>query len=195
MNPQLWWFVARATGLVAWATAVASLLVGLALASRALGARPKGPWLLSLHRWLGGLTLVWTGAHVGALVLDSYVEFDLADVMVPFAATWRPAATAAGVAAAWLLVAVEVTSLQMRRLPKRVWRAIHLSSYAMAVLATAHGFAAGSDTTDGWFAVATVLAVAAATFLLTYRAFAPAARAARARTDRPPVRVARSDAA
>ena len=90
MAPEIWWYIARATGLVAWALAVGSLLLGLALATRAMGPKPKGPWLLDLHRWLGGLAVVFTAAHVGGLIADSYVSFDLVDALVPFAASWRP---------------------------------------------------------------------------------------------------------
>ena len=47
---------------------------------------------------------------------------------------------------AWLLVAVEATSLVRHRLPTKAWRWIHLSSYATFVASTLHLFTAGSDT-------------------------------------------------
>lgn len=182
MDEKLWWYLSRATGLVAWGLAVASILLGLALASRALGKKPPAPWLLALHRWTGGLTIAFTLGHVGALVADSFVHFGWADVLVPFASSWRPAAVAWGVLAMWLLVAIELTSLQMRRLPKRLWRAVHLSSYLVAVLATAHGFTAGTDTRSGAFAWVAVAAVGSMAFFAMYRALAPikGARARRA---------------
>ena len=45
------------------ALAAASVLWGMALSTRALGARPKAPWLLDLHRFLGGMTVLFVGAH------------------------------------------------------------------------------------------------------------------------------------
>ena len=42
-------------------------------------------------------------------------------------------------------VAVEVTSLFMRRLPRRVWHSIHLLSLVALVLVTVHAFTAGAD--------------------------------------------------
>ena len=186
MDEKLWWYLARATGLVAWGLAVASILLGLALASRALGKKPPAPWLLALHRWTGGLTIAFTLGHVGALAADSFVHFGWADVVVPFASAWRTTAVAWGVIAMWLLVAIEVTSLQMRRLPKRAWRAVHLSSYAVAVLSTLHAFTAGTDTRSGAFAWVAVAAIAATTFFAAYRRLAPA-KAVRA--SRVPARV------
>jgi len=173
MDPKLWWYLSRATGLVAWGLALASIVVGLALASRALGPKPKAPWLLSLHRWLGGLTVVFTAGHVGSVVADSFVHFGPADVLVPFASSWRPAAVAWGVIAAWLLVAIEVTSLQMRRLSKRSWHVIHLLSYAVAVLATVHGVTAGADTSNPIFGWTMVSALAAMVFFAAYRRLGP----------------------
>lgn len=184
MDEKLWWYLSRATGLVAWGLAVASILLGLALASRALGKKPPAPWLLALHRWTGGLTIAFTLGHVGALVGDSFVHFGWADVLVPFASEWRSTAVAWGVIAMWLLIAIQLTSLQMRRLPKRLWRAVHLTSYLVAVLATVHGFAAGTDTRSGAFAWVAVVAIGSMAFFAVYRALAPikGARARRAST-------------
>lgn len=183
--PELWWYVARATGLVAWGLAVGSLLLGLALATRALGPKPKGPWLLDLHRWTGGLSVVFTAAHVGALIADSYVAIDVVDALVPFASGWRPGAVAWGVLALWLLLAVEVTSLLMKRLPKRVWRTVHLSSYLVAVAATLHGVTAGTDVGHPAVAWTVLSSIAAATFFVAYRRLAPA-KPARRIPARPP---------
>ncbi len=172
LHPQFWWFATRATGVTSWVAGCASLLAGLALASRAMGKRPRAPWLLDLHRGLGGITLVFLGLHLASLVADSYVHFGTADVLVPFASSWRPAAVAAGVVAMWLYVAVEASSLAMRRIPKRWWRAIHLSSYLAAVAATAHAFTAGSDATNPLFVVIALTTVFGGAFMVTYRSVA-----------------------
>lgn len=185
MDPKIWWYLSRATGLVAWGLAVASILFGLALASRALGPRPKAPWLLALHRWLGGLTVLFMGAHVAAIVADSFVHFGVADVLVPFASRWKPLPVAAGIMAAWFLVAVELTSLLMKRISKRTWHAIHLTSYLVALLATIHGLTAGPDTTNPVFAWAMIGAMGSTAFFAAYRRLAPK-KTARSRIPRPP---------
>lgn len=173
MDPKVWWYLSRATGLVAWGLAVGSILLGLALATRALGPRPKAPWLLALHRWVGGLTVLFTGAHIAAIVADSFVHFGVADVLVPFASSWKPLPVAWGIVAAWLLVAVELTSLQMKRLSKKTWHTIHMTSYLVAVLATVHGLTAGADTTNPVFAWSMIGAMAGMAFFAVYRRLAP----------------------
>lgn len=188
MDPKIWWYLSRATGLVAWGLAVTSILLGLALATRALGPRPKAPWLLALHRWAGGLTVAFTGAHIAAIVADSFVHFGVVDVLVPFASSWKPAQVASGIVAAWLLVAIELTSWQMRRLPKRVWRAIHLTSYLVAILATLHGLTAGTDTTNPIFAWSMLGAMASMAFFAVYRLLAPKRAARSPRVPQPALR-------
>ncbi len=120
MNPQFWWYVTRASGIVAWLMLTASVIWGVILSTRAFPEQRRPAWLLDLHRWLGGLTVSFVAIHLIALVADSYVHFDLADLAIPYASDWKPGAVAFGVIAAWLLVAVELTSLAMKRLPKRV---------------------------------------------------------------------------
>jgi len=123
----------------------ASVLWGLALSTKVLGRRPRANWLLDLHRFLGGLAVIFTGAHLGSLLLDSYIGFGLVQLLVPLTSSYRPGAVAWGVVALYLLVAVELTSLLRRRLAKRTWRAFHYLSFPLFVLATIHGITAGTD--------------------------------------------------
>jgi Ferric reductase like transmembrane component len=147
MNGALPWYVARAAGLVSWGLLTAATMWGLALSTKLFGRRPRPSWILDLHRMLGGLALVFTGVHVGAILVDTYVHFGLTDVLVPFAAKWHPVAVAWGVVALYLLAAVELTSLLRARLPRVLWRRVHYASFPLFVLATVHGLTAGTDTT------------------------------------------------
>jgi len=144
MNEHLWWYVARASGLVAWVLVAAAILWGLSLSGR-ITRRPRPAWVLDLHRFLGLLAVVFTAVHLVGLVADSYAHFGPAELFVPLASSWRPGPVTWGIVAFYLLVAIEVTSLLMRRLPRRFWRGVHLTSYALYVVATVHLFTAGTD--------------------------------------------------
>ena len=95
---------------------------GYLVATKLLGRRPTPAWILDLHRFLGGAAVVLTGVHLVAILVDSYVHFDLVAILVPFASDWNPIAVAWGIAALYLLAAVEITSLLRRSLPNRLWR-------------------------------------------------------------------------
>jgi predicted ferric reductase len=169
MNPQLWWYVARAGGLVTYGLLAASTIWGLAVSTRLLGRWPAPGWTLDLHRYLGGLALTFTGIHLTALLLDSYIQFDLLDLLVPFAAGWRPRAVAWGVVALYLLVAVQATSLARRHLPHRLWRRIHLTTFPLLVAATAHLLTAGSDRANPAVLTMVSATAAATSFLLLFQ--------------------------
>ena len=160
MTSHLPWFVARASGMVSWALLTASVLWGLALSTKfsAFGKRPRPAWTLDLHRWLGAMATVFTLVHIGSVTADGYAHFDLASVLIPFASRWRPTAIAWGVVALYLLLAVELTSLARARMPRRWWRAVHMASFPLFLVATIHGFAAGTDAKTWAFVVFTAAA-------------------------------------
>jgi predicted ferric reductase len=173
LNSQLSWYAARASGLVAWGVVTLSILWGLALSTRLLRRKGVPAWLLDLHKFLGTLSIVFVAVHVVALVADNYVYFGPRELFVPFASAWRPGAVAWGIAATYLLVAIQLTSWMMKRLPRRLWHRVHLMSIPMFVLSTVHGFTSGADNTNlavEWVAVTAGLAV----FLLVgFRLVAP----------------------
>jgi predicted ferric reductase len=145
VNDKVWWYATRSAGIVAWVLLALSVLWGLALSTKAFGKRPRPNWLLDLHRFLGGLAVIFTGVHVVAIVLDSFVAFSPLNVVVPFTGTWHPGAVAWGIVAMYALVAVEITSLLRKRLSKQAWRMTHYLSFPLFALATIHVLTAGTD--------------------------------------------------
>lgn len=173
-STKLWWYVSRSAGIVGWALCAASVLWGLALATRALGRKPSAPWLLDLHRFLGGLAVVFVVVHMASLMIDPFVRFTLGDLLVPFASTqYRPGAVAWGVVAFYLLLAVEVTSLLKKRLPARLWRGVHLTSYVLYAFATVHLLTAGSDRFNPLLRWSVLITVGAVVFFSAYRLIGP----------------------
>jgi DMSO/TMAO reductase YedYZ heme-binding membrane subunit len=169
MSPQFWWFLTRASGIVAWLMLTASVVWGVVLATKAFPEQRRPAWLLDMHRWLGGLTVSFLAVHLGALVADSYVHFGIADLTVPYATSWRPGAVALGILAMWGLVAVELTSLAMRRMARRTWRAVHLTSYVVFWLTSLHGAFAGTDRTALLYRGTATLSLVAVAWSLLYR--------------------------
>ncbi len=165
MNEQVYWFVARSGGLVAWALVTLSVCWGLFLSTRAASKATKPAGLLDLHRFLGGLSVLFTGIHVAGLVADSYVQFGWMEILVPWASEWKPSAVAWGVIAMYLLLAVEITSLFMKRIPRPVWRQIHRASFGLYIFATLHGIQAGSDTLNPFYRIAMLASINVVAFL------------------------------
>ena len=145
------------------------------MSSRIFGRRPRPAWLLDLHRYLGGLAVVFVGVHVAAIVLDSFVSFGPAETFIPFASSWNPGAVAWGIVAFYLLLAVELTSLARSHLPLRIWRRMHYLSFGVFVFSTVHLLTAGTDSSSPAL-ILTVVAVCGAVVLLTALRIAPSQR-------------------
>ncbi len=172
-SEQIWWLVARASGITAWLLSALALLWGLALSTRALGAKPKAPWLTDMHRYLGNLTVVFTGVHIAGLVADNYLHFSWAEILVPMATDWRPGAVAWGIVAFYLLVAVEITSLARGRISKKLWKGFHFLSYPMYLFGTVHMFTAGTDASNPLLRWTAMASIAAVSFFTIYRSVGP----------------------
>ncbi len=172
IDPKVTWYAARASGMVAWALVTAAIVVGLALSTRLVRKRGANAWLLDLHRFLGTLSLLFVGVHLLALWADDYVYFGPRELFVPMASTYRPGAVAWGIAALYLMVAIQLTSWAMHKMPRRLWHAVHLGSFALFATATVHGFTAGADRANlavQWSALTAGLLVV---FLVAFRLLA-----------------------
>ena len=107
---------------------------------------------------------MFVGVHVGAILLDTYTDFGITDVLVPFTGSWHPAAVAWGIVGMYLLVAIEITSLLRHRMSKRAWHAVHLLSYFLFATTTVHMLTAGTDVKALVASTAAVLLGVAAVF-------------------------------
>ncbi len=174
---KVWWFISRATGIVAWALLALAVLWGLALSTRALGRRTPAPWLLDVHRFLGGLAVVFTVVHFVTLSFDPWMTseygYKITHAFIPFASSWKPGPMAWGIVAFYLLLAVELTSLLKKRLPQKVWRGVHLASYPLYAMATIHLLTAGSDTQNPFLRWSVLATVGLVVFFTVYRIIGP----------------------
>lgn len=183
VTEQIWWHVARASGIVALVLTAASVIWGLLLSTRVMAGTPTPAWLLSMHRFLGALTVAFTGVHIVGLVADSYVSFGWAEVLVPWASSWQPTAVAFGVIGMYLLLAVQISSMMMRRIPRRWWKLIHQSSFLLFWVAVVHGVQAGTDASNPLYIIGTGALVLIVSFLTVTRALT----ARRIRRNPPPL--------
>ena len=158
------WYLNRATGIVALVLMTLTLVLGVVVRRQVrLPGLPRFG-VVTLHRNVSLLSALLLVTHIVAAVVDSYVSIGWISVLVPFTSGWRPVQVAIGTLAIDLLVLIVVTSLLRGRIPVRLWRGIHWTSYALWPLAFLHGLTAGTDLGSGWaLAVALVCAGAAGT--------------------------------
>lgn len=176
ISPQFWWYLARASGIVCFVLLTASLVWGVLLHTRALRDIDRPGWLLDMHTWLSGLAIVTMILHCVALVADNYVHFGWAEILVPDASSWKTGPVTLGVIALWLLVLVQGTTLFRRWLPRKIWKFIHLFSYASWFLVALHSGLAGTDATSRAYQAVALLATIAAVSATFLRVTSPRRR-------------------
>jgi sulfoxide reductase heme-binding subunit YedZ len=171
------WLLARASGITAYVLITLSVLAGLVLKSKPLRAlRPAN--VTVIHRTLA-LTALWSVLiHGVTLVLDTTVRVSPLALVVPGLVGYRPLWTSLGVCAAELMLLVYVSFSLRSRIGHRVWRALHWATYAVFVLATIHGLAAGTDTARPWAQALYLGAVSLVAFATAWRALDRPARKA-----------------
>jgi len=144
-DPHLWWYLTRVSAMLAWALMTLSVVWGVLLSTRLLRRVDNPAWLQDLHRYLGGLAVVMVLVHMVTLMLDGWLHLSPAELLIPMASDYRPFAVALGILAFYLLVAVQVTSMVMHRLPRRFWKGLHFSIYGVVILVAFHAGLAGTD--------------------------------------------------
>ena len=155
------WYLNRATGLVSLLLMTATVVLGVAVQRQVrLPGLPRFG-VVGLHRNVSLVSAVLLVVHVVSAVVDSYVSIGWLDTVVPFVSGYEPFWVGLGTLAVDLTALVVVTSLLRGRLPARVWRGVHWTSYALWPLAFLHGLGAGTDLGSGGV-LAGALACAAA---------------------------------
>lgn len=164
------WLLARASGLTAYGLLAGSVLAGLVLKSRPFGRALKPAATTDVHRFLALLGLGMLAVHGATLLLDHTLRMPLAGLFVPGASPYRAAAVAAGVVGAELMALIYVSFLLRPKIGARNWRRLHWGTYLVFVLATVHGFASGTDSTQPWAHDLYLGAVGAVAFATAWRA-------------------------
>jgi methionine sulfoxide reductase heme-binding subunit len=166
------WYAARAAGIVAYLLLSAVVTLGIAMAGRAPGRRWRR-WPMfaveDVHRVGGLLVGSFIALHVATIAIDSFLPFSVRQLVIPFAASYRPVWTALGIVAAELLIALAITNHYRRRLPHRYWRLAHYTNFVVWIGATLHGLGSGTDRSTAWMIALFAACAAAVTAAATWR--------------------------
>jgi ferredoxin-NADP reductase/DMSO/TMAO reductase YedYZ heme-binding membrane subunit len=169
-EPHIWWYVTRASAVIGWVLLTGSVVLGILLSTRVMRKIDNPAWLQDLHRYMSGLALIFVGLHMVSLMLDDFVHFSLAELLIPGATAGSSVSSVQantipivlGIFAFYLMVAVQSTSWLMNKLPRRLWKGIHYSSYVAFILVTFHAAFSGTDVSELWYQSLSIALIAAA---------------------------------
>lgn len=166
-----YWFLSRSSAFVGYLLLWASMMLGLAITNRMARVWPGGPAAFDLHQHLSLLALGTVVFHALILLGDSYMNYSLLGIIVPFRALgYRLEWVGMGQLGFYLLAIVVASFYIRKRLGTATWRAIHFLSFTTFVLALFHGLQSGTDSGALW-AQAIYWGTGASVLLMTiYRA-------------------------
>jgi len=142
---QIWWFVTRAAGFVAYFLLWLSTAWGLAVSSKIFDPLIQRDYTYDFHQYLSLFAIGFLFLHVVVLLLDHYAPFSLLQVLIPFTSTYRPVWVGIGVISFYLILLVTVTFYMRKRIGSRAFRVIHVLSLVGYLGATFHAIYAGTD--------------------------------------------------
>lgn len=164
------WQASRAAGLVSFALLWASVIWGLLVSSRPFSTRVSRAAILDWHRILSTAALTFAGIHAIVLLFGNHAGYGVIELLLPFAADYSPLATAMGVVAFELGIAVVISYRFRKYLGTRLWRGLHMLAYPVFVLALAHFIAIGTDAKNPFVIVAALFSGFSAVFATAFRA-------------------------
>jgi predicted ferric reductase len=142
---QLWWYVTRASGIVAYLLLWFSMVLGLAVTSKYLDRMLDRMFTYDFHQFISLLSIAFVVLHVAVLMLDRYLPYSIWQVLVPFISPYRPFWVGVGVIGFYLTLLVTGTFYLRKKIGMRLFRIIHVLSLVGYLGATLHGVYAGTD--------------------------------------------------
>lgn len=145
MGDLEFWFIARITGLTAFAVLSLSVLSGEALRTSVLDFLAKNRAIRKLHDFTTPLWLPLVFAHIITLVLDKTARIQPLNVVIPFTTDYGQLPIGLGTLAFDIIMVVTITSWLRSRMNNTVWRWIHRTSYLGFVALFFHAALSGTD--------------------------------------------------
>ncbi|HEU4354275.1 MAG TPA: hypothetical protein VFT27_01675 [Actinomycetota bacterium] len=164
------WNLLRAAGIGAYVMLFLSVSWGLASTTTPFGKRVSKPSSTLVHQFMSTCGLFLLAIHMGALLIDGFMPFSVADLLVPMWGTYRPVAVTLGIAGMYGVVFVIVASWLRKPMGTKWWKRTHLLAIPTFTLSLLHGLFAGTDSARPvmwWMYVGTGLTVV---FLIVVRA-------------------------
>jgi predicted ferric reductase len=144
---QLWWYVTRASGIVAYLLLWFSMVLGLAVTSKYLDQLLERVFTYDFHQFISLLSIAFVAVHIIVLLFDRYLPYSIWQILVPFISPYRPFWVGVGVIGFYLIILVTVTFYMRNRIGGKAFRLIHVLSLVGYLGATLHGIYAGTDST------------------------------------------------
>ena len=143
---QIWWYVTRSAGIIAYLLLWFSTILGLAVTSKYMDLMLDRMFTYDFHQFISLLSIAFLLVHILVLLIDRYLPYNLLQILVPFISPYRPVWVGIGVIAFYIIILVTVTFYIKKQIGMRSFRVIHYLSLLGYLGGLIHGIYAGTDT-------------------------------------------------
>jgi len=168
-DTQAYWFVTRASGILAYLLLWLACLWGILMSSKMVKGAVDATLLYGLHEFFPLLAVTFAALHAGVLLGDSYIGFHLTELLLPFTSQYETVWTGLGIVAFYLSSALIISFYVRRWIGQKTWRAFHYTTYLAVGLAIVHGLMIGSDSQSPLVKDMYILTGAVLVFATCYR--------------------------
>jgi sulfoxide reductase heme-binding subunit YedZ len=139
------WYITRAAGWVAYFLLWFSMVWGLAIPTKFFERFLSPTFAVDFHEYISLLSIGFVILHVSVLLIDQYLPFSLAQILIPFISPYRPLWVGLGVLGLYLTLLVTITFYLRKKIGQKKFKAIHTLSLVGYLGVVLHAFFAGSD--------------------------------------------------
>lgn len=143
------WEMIRSTGLTSYSLLFLSVTAGVMYKGK-LSAPKRQAVLLFVHQTAGWLGFLIGLLHGLLLIIDDYLPFSPSEVFIPFTSDYKPFLTGLGTLSLYGMLLLLVSSDAMKKMSRKLWRAIHYLAIPAYLFAFVHGIAIGTDSGETW---------------------------------------------
>ena len=144
-STQIWWYVTRSAGIIAYLLLWFSTVWGLAVPSKVLTQVLDQTFTVDFHEFTSLLAIGFTLLHVFVLTIDRFLPYTPLQILVPFLSPYRPFWVGMGVIAFYITLLVTITFYLRKKIGMKAFRSIHVLSLLGYLGVTFHGLYAGTD--------------------------------------------------
>jgi predicted ferric reductase len=169
-QPKAYWLLSRGSAWAAYSLLWLSMISGMIVTNKLARVWPGGPTAIDLHEYFSLLGLGLGLFHALILMGDHYINYNLAQVLLPFnSVNYRPLWVGIGQLSFYLGLVVSLTFYVRKQIKPRTWRLVHYLSFAQFLLVMVHGLYSGTDATAPWAIQIYYWSAASLLFLFIYR--------------------------
>jgi len=144
-STQLWWYITRSAGILAYLLLWFSTVWGLAVPSKIISPVLDQSYTFDFHEFISLLAIGFALLHIIVLTFDRFLPYSTLQILIPFLSPYRPLWVGIGVISFYIIILVTVTFYLRSRIGMKNFRAIHVLSLLGYLGITLHGLYSGTD--------------------------------------------------